>query len=81
MIDNLYYLQNGYSGNQILWWKEGRRGYTTDIELAHVFTYLEAKAQHESRSTDIPWRKDYIDSKIKRTVNSEHISLKDKDAQ
>lgn len=39
-----------YSGNSHMFWKEGRAGYTANIEEAHQFTMEEAiktnKAQH-----------------------------------
>jgi hypothetical protein len=71
----LFYLQvRGYTGNSLLWWREGRHGYTNDIRKAHVFTKEEAFAQHRCRpDTDFPWRKDYIDSNVQLHVVEDDI--------
>ena len=34
----MYYIQNGYVGNAILWWAENSRGYTTDFTKAGKYT-------------------------------------------
>jgi hypothetical protein len=39
----LYYIQNGYVGNAILWWGVDSKGYTTDITKAGKYTKEEAK--------------------------------------
>lgn len=76
--NDLYYLQvKGHSGNSLLWWKDGRHGYTCDIQQAHVFTKKEAFGQAKVRPhDDIPWRKDYIDTHLQHHVNSETVSRK-----
>jgi hypothetical protein len=76
---HLYYLQvRGYAGNSLLWWKNGRHGYTADIKQAHVFTKEEAFAQAKVRPTeDFPWKKGYIDAHLQHHVNSETVSRKD----
>lgn len=80
--NDLYYLQvHGYSGNSLLWWKKGRCGYTTDVRNAEVFTREQAFAQAEVRpDEDTPWRKDYIDSRVEHSVNSEKVSRRDERA-
>jgi len=73
---DLFYLQTrGHTGNSLLWWREGRHGYTNDIKKAHVFTREEAFAQQRVRPTeDFPWRKDYIDARVQS-----HIVIDDVD--
>ena len=68
---NEYYLQDSRTlvGNCIMWWRKNRAGYTTKLELAHVFTREEAMEQHKSRKTDIPWPKAYVDEIAYRTVD------------
>lgn len=33
---------NKYVGNSLLFWREGKSGYTTDVNKSHQFTYEEA---------------------------------------
>lgn len=70
-----YYLQDSrsYSGNSVIWWREGRGGYTTDIGEAHIFTFEEAIAEHNNRSTDQPWPCEYVNQKIMSVVDSQRI--------
>jgi hypothetical protein len=69
-----WYLQDkrGYVGNDISWWKSGG-GYSTDIEQAEVFTKKEAFRQHDSRKSDVPWPKKYIDKHITRVVDMQRV--------
>lgn len=71
----LFYLQDSRSfvGNDVLWWARNGSGYTTDLRNAHVYTQEEAQARHDARATDIPWPKDYIDSKWRPAVDAQHI--------
>lgn len=72
---DLYYLQcRAYCGNSLLWWRQGRHGYTCDVRQAHVFTKDEAFSQHRCRpEMDLPWRKDYIDAKVEHHVTDDCI--------
>lgn len=49
-----YFLQDSrqYVGNDMLFWRRGRAGYTTDLNEAEIFTLEEALGERE---TDIPW--------------------------
>lgn len=71
-----YYLQDSrcYVGNDVLWWAIDRKGYTTDLRQAHIFTKSEAEKQRRTRRTDIPWAKSYIDSKSRPTVDHQTIA-------
>lgn len=77
--NDLYYMQvTGHCGNSLLWWRNGRHGYTLDIQQAHVFTRDEAMRQHRTRPTeDFPWRKDYIDAHIQHHVHCELVDAKE----
>lgn len=70
-----YYLQDSRStvGNDVLWWRKGGHGYTTDLREAEVYTAADAQRMHLSRHSDIPWPKDYIDSKTRPAVDVQHI--------
>ncbi|TCS35839.1 hypothetical protein EDC30_109138 [Paucimonas lemoignei] len=73
--EELFYLQDSrsYVGNDVLWWAKDGNGYTTDLSKAHVYTKAEALALHESRETDIPWPKSYIDGKTRPAVDMQYI--------
>jgi hypothetical protein len=73
---DLYYMQTkGYSGDSLLWWRQGKHGYTVDIKQAHVWSKTDAFRQHECRpDQDFPWRKEYIDAHLQHSVSSEHVS-------
>jgi len=75
-MSNQFYLQDsrGYVGNDVLWWAKNGNGYTTDLSKAHIYTKDEAVKQHESRYTDIPWPKDYIDAKTRPAVDMQYIN-------
>lgn len=79
---DVFYLQaRGHTGNSLLWWREGRHGYTNDIRKAHVFTRDEAFAQHRCRpDTDFPWRKEYIDAHVQLHVVVDDIGHEDEQA-
>lgn len=73
--DTLYYIQNGYVGNAILWWAIDSRGYTTELEKAGKFTKEEAEGIIK-RPEDIAWPCDYIDSRTrahKVIVDSQYL--------
>lgn len=71
----MFYLQDSrsYVGNDVLWWAKDGEGYTTDLSKARVYTKEEAQRMHESRPTDIPWPKDYIDDKTRPAVDMQYI--------
>lgn len=70
-----FYLQDsrGYVGNDVLWWAKDGKGYTTDLSKAHVYAKDDAVRQHECRETDIPWPKEYIDTRTRPAVDMQYI--------
>lgn len=74
-MNQLFYLQDsrGYVGNDVLWWAKEGKGYTTDLSKAQIFTQEEAQRHHDSRPSDIPWPKDYIDLKTRPAVDMQNI--------
>lgn len=70
-----FYLQDSrsYVGNDMLFWAKNGNGYTTDVRKAEVYTMTEAVAQHQSRISDIPWPKDYIDAKTRPAVDMQYV--------
>jgi len=75
MTTDLFYLQDSrsYVGNDMLWWCPKGAGYTTDLRKAAVYTLEEAQAKHDSRPTDIPWPKAYIDGKTRPAVDMQYV--------
>lgn len=41
--------------------------------MAHIYTKEQAVKQHESRHSDIPWPKDYIDARTRPAVDMQYI--------
>ena len=70
-----FYLQDSrsYVGNDMQFWGINGNGYVTDLRLAQVYTKAEAVAQHQSRETDIPWPKDYIDARTRPAVDMQYV--------
>ncbi len=77
MSDELYYLQDkrSYVGNDILWWAKDGKGYTTDLSQAEVYTKEEALRQHQSRESDVPWPKNYIDQHTRPAVDMQYVDI------
>jgi hypothetical protein len=72
-MEDRFYMQNGFVGNDILWWKKGRAGYTTDITQAHIFTKEEAVGQNKMRHEDIPWPAEYIEARFKIVIDGQSL--------
>ncbi|HDS1772028.1 hypothetical protein NPS33_05765 [Pseudomonas putida] len=68
-----FYLQDSRSntGDGLMFWAlDG--GYTTNLDKAELFTQEQACAHRE---TDIPWPKDYVDSRAHLGVDHQYVSL------
>lgn len=62
-------------GSRISWWRQGG-GYTTDIDLAEVFSRESAAGQHESRETDVPWPLSFVRSRIELAVDFQYLRIR-----
>ena len=61
-----------YVGNSLLFWREGKAGYTTDINKAHHFTYEDAlKIQDGSDHKLIPYS--HLNKIATRQVHNDHL--------
>lgn len=71
----LFYVQDSrsYVGNDVLWWASGGNGYTSDLSKAQTYTLGQAQAMHDSRHSDIPWPKAYVDAKTRPAVDMQYI--------
>lgn len=74
-MSQLFYMQDSrtYVGNDVLWWALNGNGYTTDLRMAQTYTQEAAQRMHNTRRTDIPWPKDYIDQKTRPAVDMQYI--------
>ncbi|WP_025517582.1 hypothetical protein [Bordetella trematum] len=72
---DLFYLQDSrsYVGNDMLFWRPDGGGYTTDLREAATYTREEAQEKHNSRATDIPWPKGYIDAKTRPACDMQYV--------
>jgi hypothetical protein len=73
MAEKLYYVQDArwYVGNCVLWWALDHKGYTCEIDRAHVFT--ETELSRASRDTDVAWPKAEVDLLISRHVDMQKL--------
>lgn len=61
-------------GSRISWWcRTG--GYTTNLEMAEIFTREGAVAQHTSRETDVPWPLDFVESRLELAVDFQYLRI------
>lgn len=70
-----WYLQDTrfYTGNDVMWWAKDGKGYTSDVNKAHVYEREEAFRQAAIRGTDRAWPKSYIDGKTRPAVDMQYI--------
>jgi len=70
----MFYVQDRRQvvGNCVLWWAEGRAGYTCELDRAHRFTEDEVMSRNW-RKTDIPWPCDLIDGLAIRHCRAEPL--------
>jgi hypothetical protein len=70
-----YYVQytGDHVGNDVLWWREGGCGYTTDLREAGVYTKDDALKLQALRGTERAWQKAYIDTISRPTVDFQHL--------
>lgn len=59
--DQMFYIQNGFVGNAVMWWGIDGHGYTSDFNLAGKYT-KEQTMKIIERPQDIAWPCDYIDN-------------------
>lgn len=76
--DTMFYIQSyGYIGNCISFWKEGRKGYTTNIAKAQIFTKTEVLEQLSfKRDQDVFYEAGEVELKSVRMVDMQDIDKK-----
>lgn len=78
MEEKLYYIQNGWIGNSILWWAIDSKGYTTEISKAGKFTEKEALGII-TRPEDSAWECDHVDNCLearKTIIDGQYLNYK-----
>lgn len=55
MEDQFYVIQSGWVGNSMLFWRNGRAGYTTDFDSVHKFTLEEAQRTVRTNERIFSW--------------------------
>lgn len=72
-----FYLQDSrtYTGNCMMFWAKGGRGYTSDLRLAQVYSRESAQRQHEVRPTDIPWPVEYIQARAQPVIDHQVANI------
>ena len=73
--ENLYFIYNGYSGNDCLFWAKDSAGYTTDVRKAELFTREQAFFQFKMRDGEdrpIPYRT--VMDNMHTSFNIDHCS-------
>lgn len=71
-----WYLQDTRStvGNDVLWHRQGGKGYTTDLREAHRYSMEDALRAELARDTDKAWPAAYIDGKARPAVDFQYLN-------
>lgn len=69
MEEKYYVIQSGWSGDSMMFWREGRSGYTSNFDKVHKFTLEEAKRTVRDFERVFSW--DELDRLTTRSVNPE----------
>lgn len=76
--EKMYYIQNGWVGNAILWWAIDSKGYTTEIDKAGKFTKSETK-EIIKRPQDKAWECSHVDKCLearKTIIDGQYLNAK-----
>lgn len=73
--DALFYVQNGFVGNSVLWWQLNGGGYTTKLNKAQAYTKNEILTGFiPGREEDRIWLKSHIDENTTVVVDGQNIN-------
>ena len=72
MVEQLYYVQDARDcvGNCILWWCPARKGYTTELDKAGLYTRAQVL---DMRDTDKAWPKEIVEATTVRHVRADSL--------
>jgi hypothetical protein len=68
-IEEFYVIQNGWVGDFMIFWREGRAGYTSNFEKTHKFTLEEAKRTCRDFERIFSWNE--LEKLTTKGINSE----------
>lgn len=69
-MENKYYIiQNGWSGDCMIFWREGHAGYTTNFDKVHKFTLEEAQRTARDFERIFSW--DDLQEHTTKVINPE----------
>lgn len=75
--DDMYYVQSGIVGNDLLLWGLGGSGYTCNIEQAQRYTKEQIVKQFTNgREQDVIWSAAHLEANIKKVVDSQSLDRK-----
>jgi tagatose-1,6-bisphosphate aldolase non-catalytic subunit AgaZ/GatZ len=69
MEEKYYVIQSGWSGDSMMFWREGRAGYTSNFEKVHKFTLDEAMKTARSNERIFSW--DGLKENVTTCINVE----------
>lgn len=74
-MSQLFYLRDSRTnvGSTCLFWAKDGCGYTSDLDKAHVYTLEEAQRKFNSRHTDVPLCKDFVDKVARTRTDHQHL--------
>jgi hypothetical protein len=79
MKERQFYIQHGYVGNAMCWWRKGDRGYSTNLSEAGKYPESVARRQAACRpEEDTAWPVDYINGNKKahkKVVDSQYCDF------
>lgn len=67
--EQFYVIHNSWSGDAMVFWREGRAGYTADWERVHKFTLEEA--QNTARKSERIFNWNELDKLTSKVINPE----------
>ncbi len=75
--NELFYVQNGYVGNSVSWWRLENKGYTCDLNYAQKYTRAEIlKNFIPGRHEDRIWAASHVEKHIRQHVDGQYLDNK-----
>lgn len=72
--DAMFFIQNGFVGNSVLWWALNSNGYTTDITRAQKYTKKEVLERFVcGREEDRIWEANHVLQNIRQHVDGQYL--------
>lgn len=69
-----FYIQNGYVGNSVYWWRLGNAGYTTNLNEAQKYTREEILTRLNMKEGNKIWPASHVLEHISPQVDSQHLN-------